>query len=153
MSQLSTAAPGTASTAKQYERPVVAVVLLAQGHAAKLEAAMARLVPLCAEYVMRLVVVWPGELAPGGTDRRGEPSEVVLVSPATPKTAARQAGVARAQADLIMFTDDERAIEAGWADVVAHRVGLIRRGSNHALGDNWASILREQGVPDSAHGG
>lgn len=113
---------------------------------------MARLVPLCAEHGIRLVVVWPGELAPGRPDRRGELVEVVLVSPAMPKTAARQAGAARAQADLIMFTDDEQAIEAGWADVVALRVGLIRRGSNHALGDDWAGILREQGVPDSARG-
>lgn len=153
MSHLSPAASGTSATFRQSERPVVAVVLLAQGHPAKLEAAMARLVPLCAEHAARLVVVWPGENAPSVTDRRGELLEVVLVSPAMPKIAARQAGAARAQADLIMFTDDAQAVQAGWADIVAFRVGFRRRGSNHALGDNWASILREQGVPDSAHGG
>lgn len=114
---------------------------------------MARLGPLCSEHGLRLVVVWPGDVAPSGMDRRSDLFEVVLVAGSTQRGAARRAGAARALADLIMFTDEALVIEAGWADVVALRVGLIRRGSNHALGDNWASILREQGVPDSARGG
>lgn len=113
---------------------------------------MARLVPLCGEHAIRLVVVWPGEVAPSGLDRREDLFEVVRVAPATVHTAARRAGAARAQADLIMFTDDEQAIEPGWAEVVTLRVGLIRRGSHRGIEDNWASILREQGLTDNADG-
>lgn len=149
---MSPAAPSSPSRAEQSGRPVVAVVLLAQGNEARLAAALERLRPLCAEHGVRLVVVWPGEHAPGGTERRGELFEVVLVSPMTPKTAARQAGAARALADLMMFTDDELANEAGWADLVALRLGVIRRGSTDERGDNWASILRSQGVPNSPGG-
>ena len=128
------------------------MVLLAQGKEVRLEAALERLRPLCEEYGIRLVVVWPGEHAPSGMERRGELFEVVVVPPRTPQIAARQAGAARALADLMMFTDDDLATEAAWADIVALRLGFIRRGSTDARGDNWARILSSQGVPDSAGG-
>lgn len=131
--------------------PVAAVVLTALGNPGRLQEALGVLRPVCQEHGLRLVLVWPGEVPPPGLESRSERFEVVLVAADATSATARKAGAARALADLMMFTDDELAIAAGWADVVALRLGLIRRGS-HALGDNWASILSEQGVPDSAHG-
>jgi len=132
--------------------PLAAVVLTARGDSGRLQEALGVLRPVCQEHGLRLVVVWPGDAAPAGMEPKAELFEVVLVPAVSARSFARQAGAARALADLMMFTDDELALEAGWADVVALRLGLIRRGSNHALGDKWASILSEQGVPDSAHG-
>ena len=132
--------------------PTAAIILLATGRSGPLDQACRSLHPIVVEHHLRLVIVWPGEKGPTGLGPSIDAIELVLVSPECRPEAARRAGAHQADADLLMFIDEADALAAGWADIVALRLGLIRRGSPDERGDNWASILSAQGVPSSAGG-
>jgi hypothetical protein len=127
--------------------PTIALVLLTPSGSEGLREALQVVAPACVEAAVELCVVWSGEGAPVLAEWPGLISQCVRVD-ASATVAERREQAARALgADILLFTDDRAAIDESWQDVLAFRLGLLRRGVTAELPADWASAVDPLGFP------
>lgn len=149
VSPMSPATTRPTSAGEDSGLPTVGVVLLAQGDRPSLEGILGRLEPACAEYGVRLLVVWPGLAAAIAASGRTEAgAEVVGVPPESSPAERRQAAAARMDVDIMLFFDESRARDEPWADVLGYRLGILRRGTGDRARENWGAVLTALGVTE-----
>ena len=117
--------------------PSLAVVLLATSGAEVLRSALHAVAPACIEAAVELCVVWAGDAAPALGEWPGLMAQCVRVDPASSAPDRRQQAARALGADILLFTDDRAAVTLPWNDILAFRLGLLRRGSGTADPDDW----------------
>jgi hypothetical protein len=127
--------------------PTIALVLLTPAGGEGLREALQVVAPACIEAAVELCVVWSGEVSPVLAEWTGLRSQCVRVEVSATVAERREQAARALGADILLFTDDRVAIDESWQDVLAFRLGLLRRGAAAELPADWAASAGPLGFP------
>ena len=131
MAESTVKSPSTSNTlpSETIHHPALAVVLLATGGPEVLRAALHALAPACVEAAVELCVVWDGDAPPTLGEWPGLAAQCIRAEVGSSPADRRQQAAGVIEADILMFTDDRAAVPLPWNDILAFRLGLLRRSS------------------------
>lgn len=142
MAESTVKSPSTSSTSRRegVYHPSLALVLLATSGAEALRSALHAVAPACIEAEVELCVVWDGDTPPALGEWPRLVAQCVRVDAANSIPDRRQQAARVLGADILLFTDDAAALPLPWNDILAFRLGLLRRG--FAPGDpaDWGQM-------------
>ena len=131
-------------------RPILALLLLASGQPARVTPALRAVARACRDFGVRLVVIWPGDVATLHAIPDAADVDVVPVLPESTSMERRRLAAAQVSADLLMFVEEPYVEEQVWSEVLASRVGLLRGTKPDEPGVDWRAALADLGVKPDA---
>lgn len=128
--------------------PSVAVVLPASGRQEPLDLALRKLVPACRDLGIEVCVVWPEDAGPVHRSLARNGRITFLAAPAGSDGDMRSMAARELRADILVFTDEDRAAAEDWGESLMYRSGLFIRRSSGEIAVNWLARFESEGVPD-----
>ncbi len=128
--------------------PAVAVVLPASGRQDRLEPALRRLLPACRDLGIEVCVIWPQGAGPVHRTLVRDGRITFLASPGQATADMRALAARELGADILIFTDEDRAVLEDWDDSLMYRSGLFIRRTSGEINVDWLARFESEGVSD-----
>lgn len=128
--------------------PSVAVVLPASGRQESLEPALRRLLPACRDLGIEVCVIWPQGAGPVHRTLVRDGRITFLASPGGTAADMRAMAARELSADILIFTDEDRAALEDWGDSLMYRSGLFIRRTSGEIDVDWLARFESEGVSD-----
>lgn len=130
------------------QAPSVAVVLPASGRQDLLEQALRRLLPACRDLGIEICVIWPQGAGPVHRTLVRDGHITFLASPSTAAADMRAMAAREISADILIFTDEDRAALEDWGDSLMYRSGHFIRRASGEINVDWLARFESEGVSD-----
>jgi hypothetical protein len=144
-------APFSGRSLRKVSAPSLSVLIASRGDRSRLEASLHAIIGPAAGATAEVVVARsdsPSHLSDLARTFTGV--RFVMAPPGATITELLALGMSEASGHVVALTDDEHAVNEDWAEVLAHRGGVIRPGPGLNRGGNeidWLAQLEALGVP------
>jgi hypothetical protein len=144
-------APFSGRSLRKVSSPSLSVLIASKGERPRLEASLRAITGPAAGAAAEVVVArsdTPSQLSDLARTFTGV--RFVMAPPGASLTELLSLGMSEASGHVVALTDDEHAMNEDWAEVLAHRGGVIRPGPGLSRSGNaidWPAHLEALGVP------
>ena len=142
--------PFAGRTLRKVSAPSLSVIVASTGDRVRLEHALRALVGPAAAASAEVLVAradTPSHLSDLARTFTGV--RFVMANPGANRSELLSLGMSESSGHVIALTDDERATDEDWNEILAHRGGVIRPGpglTRQGTEMNWLEHLKQQGV-------
>lgn len=144
-------APFSGRSLRKVSAPSLSVLVASKGDRSRLEASLRGIIGPATSAAAEVVVArsdTPSQLSDLARTFTGV--RFVMAPPGANLTELLALGMSEASGHVVAVTDDEHAVEEDWAEVLAHRGGVIRPGpglNRNGIAIDWLAHLEALGIP------